>query len=59
MTGETAGSPMTYTSIMLWSVALDSKITNYSVNNAAYQHINNSNILSFICNVPVFIHKSQ
>ncbi len=37
-TGETAGSPLTYTSIMLWPVALDSKITNYSVNKAAYQH---------------------
>ena len=46
-TGETAGSPLTYTSIMLWPVALDSKITNYSVNNAAYQHIKSKDTLEY------------
>ncbi len=46
-TGETAGSPLTYTSIMLWPVALDSKITSYSVNNTAYQHIKSKDTLEY------------
>ncbi len=45
--GETAGSSMTYTSIMLWPAALDRKYTNYSVSNAAYQHIKSKDTLEY------------